>query len=174
MKQSIQDLMDAYPAAKWPEGTLRIFRKGLSDLPIEVVRAGIQDYITTSPDQWPPSLGRLRNHIVELVAMASGMPTADEAFASALDSIRRWNPYKGSGPEYEHPAIKQTVNAMGGPRTLGMATNMEVIRGQFVRAYNQIVARVKHQAIMTPEVKTEMYQLGEKMRVGNLLEARNE
>jgi len=173
MKQSIQKLMDAYPAAKWPEGTLRVFKDGLSDLPLEVVQAGIDDYITTQPDQWPPSLGRLRNHIVELIAMASGMPTADEAFTLAMRAIREWNPYNGAEPQYAHPALGQTVIAMGGPRELGMSTNESVIRGQFVRAYTAIVGRAKHQAIMSPKVKGTLMELADKMNVDKLLEARN-
>jgi len=60
------------------------FEDALSDIPVEMLEAGVQQYM--SSEIFFPSPGALRNTCMDLIMLAMGIPTAGEAWGMILDA----------------------------------------------------------------------------------------
>lgn len=118
----------------------------LKDLPGPAVEAAVHTVIAT--DEYPtlPSVGKIRNTAITL--MEGQKMTAAEAWGLTLKAIKDYGHYREKeGLEALPEPAAETARIMGW-RELCFAENIEVIRGQYIKIYeNQKTARRDQQAL---------------------------
>lgn len=149
-REDVQKLL-VYAATLWPRTfvmpkteetlliTYQVWADVLSDLDPQTVRAAMADW----EDEWPPTPRQLRNETLDLVRRQQHVPDtpdADEAFAEVIGAVRIHG-YMDN-PVWSHPAIGDTVRALGGWREgVCMSTNPEALRAHFFKMYEVAAAR---------------------------------
>jgi hypothetical protein len=98
--------------------------------------------VSLGASQFVPALGLLREEALELARMERGMPRCpdlDQAWGEVTAAIRAGG--ARVRPEFSHPAIAETVTAIGWSSLCG-SENQDVARGQFARMYETARRRV--------------------------------
>ena len=153
----IQILTAAYPHSPFPKETFALYVEMLKDLDPELLMAAVKHFITTNTANFAPNVAQLRATVAEIMAMNSGLPSSAEAWGIAFDAMRQAK-FK-EVPDFQHPAIKQAIDAMGGWQLVGMSKNSVADRAHFDRAYTQIVARGTRQTVTLPQIAALVQQL---------------
>ena len=158
----------------------------LADIPFDTVKSAIKAAVATSP--FPPSICEIRNYAVKI--SENSLRPAEEAWKIASDAIRTYNtrtvPKEGfksktyefvrfgepvkaqpSGVEYEAkrnvpPDVWEVMELMG-YADMCASENADVLRGQFMKIWNNRADREHEYRVVAPVVP----QLVEK--VANLL-----
>ena len=158
----------------------------LADIPFDTVKSAIKAAVATSP--FPPSICEIRNYAVKI--SENSLRPAEEAWKIASDAIRTYNtrtvPKEGfksktyefvrfgepvkaqpSGVEYEAkrnvpPDVWEVMELMG-YADMCVSENTDVMRGQFMKIWNNRADREHEYRVVAPVVP----QLVEK--VANLL-----
>ncbi len=154
-----------------------LYARVLQDIPGDVLEAAALD-ICSKPGAFFPSAGDWRSAALDILQHKSGIPLAIEAWEEARREVGRCGEYwlyqQGQRlPEYSHPLIEKTVAAIG-YRNILEPDNEEVLRAQFIKAYEALRGRNDESLRMLPEVKvveqkylengTAMKQLAEGMK----------
>lgn len=149
-RQLMQFLNNAYPRFTLEPETIEVYYQILSDLPLDLVKAAILQLITED-SPWCPAVGQIRSCAFDLLDRESGVPTAWDAWSEVCKRIGD-NGYV-SVPEFTHPLIKRTVDAVGGWLVLCMSENAVADRARFVQAYETFSRRERAQSRMLPQVR---------------------
>lgn len=96
--------------------------------------------------EFAPAPGQLRQAL--LAAAGALAPDVDGALSEVHQQIRRVG-YLGS-PEWSHPAIAATVQALGGWAEVCASTNPEAFRAHFRQLYAPAAARENHDVLTPP------------------------
>lgn len=115
-------------------------------------------------EHWPPTPNQLRQATQLLVRRMSGentAPDADQAFAEVLRAVSAHG--YTSMPEWSHPAIGATVEALGGwVNGICFSENEPALRAHFLKLYESASARINRQDdTPVPVIARRMEQLEE-------------
>lgn len=135
----------------------------LTDIPYQVAEAAVQAQAAVSP--FPPSISEIREKATRL-AKPELARTADEAWSYAISAVRtyghlRWDEAKKSMPGDVAEAVERF-----GFMDICMSENVDVVRGQFMRAWDNNSKRRAEQECLPPSVKA----IAERMKLGLLPE----
>lgn len=146
----------AMVTAAWPHykpipETFSLGQRLLGPLDARAVAAAIEQFSLEGREFAPP-LGLVARRAHELVAHVRGesVPDAHQALGEVQDRIRRVGSY--GTPEWSHPAVGATVDAMGGWRSACRDDNPEAFRAHFLRLYDVMRARVERESLMSPSL----------------------
>lgn len=142
-------LVAAWPAADFPEPTIRLYQRMLQDVDPELLMMAVQHFITTSTKDWPPTIGQIRDCVSSLVMRAAGILDAYSAWEQVLAQKQAhgiWKP--PSLPELSHKAVA----AIGGWLSLCKSDNEVSDRARFIEAYTLFLAQVREQHTQLPQV----------------------
>ncbi len=136
---------------------ITLYARVLQDIPGDVLEAAALD-ICSKPGAFFPSAGDWRSAALDITQHKSGIPLAIEAWEEAKREVGRcgeyWRYQEGKRlPQYSHPLIEDTVTAIG-YRNILEPDNEEVLRAQFLKAYDALRGRMVEQSRMLPEVKS--------------------
>lgn len=142
-------LVAAYPTPAWEKPTIRLWREELVDLDQEVAATVVREWIRTNDQR--PSIAAIRRTVAEKqLGNSSGaklfMP-ADEAWAYVVrcfGTVGQYNQF----PD-EHPLVKRAVESMGWIE-MCRSDHVDVIRGQFRKAYEGLLARSVAETAASP------------------------
>lgn len=146
-----------YPNYKLTEQAVMLYVKVLADVPDDALEASALD-ICSRPGAFFPTAGDWRAKAMDLLLAISGVPLPIEAWEEAVKVIYRCGDYwrypigNRREPEYSHPLIERTVEAIG-YRNILESTNTEVLRAQFLKAYEALRDRQESELRMLPAVK---------------------
>lgn len=138
----------------------------LGDIELAEARGAVAN-LAVSGREFPPTAGQVRLEALRLREGPAG-PDPDRALAEVVGEIRRVG-YVGE-PVFTHPAIRETVAALGGWKDVCASENPEAFRAHFLRIYGTALARHERET-NTPPVLTE---LTEGLAKGFALEAPRE
>lgn len=90
--------------------------------------------LTSSPGQWPPTIGELRHRATEISMGLLATPSAVEAWERVLDLI------KGEAIQL-HDDEKRALKFVGGTWAVKNSERPDVLRSQFLKAYNEYITK---------------------------------
>ena len=117
-----------YPHINLSKETVSVYVDLLGDLDYGTAKRAVRRLVATS--DYFPSPASIRREVASLSGMLA--PTSNEA----LEQVRRQIELRGSGENLErwlHPAVEETVRALGGVREFAMTTNFDTMRAHFER-----------------------------------------
>jgi hypothetical protein len=153
-------LSSYYPHAPEMEGPhFHAYHQMLSEFEPEIIKAAMLECVAGSPNFIPPA-PKIRQQVFELLAQASGRPTAEEAWAEVNRSFSTHGRYAGP-PEWSHTLIGNAIASMGGYADLCASENAVADRAHFYRIYAALIERDDQQQRMLPESRKVLARLTE-------------
>jgi hypothetical protein len=135
-------LAAAYPRFEVSETTHTVWQEMLADLDYAGVDLAARRYIATS--KFPPSITEIRQALVP-----EGLAPA-EAWGLLMGAIHHFGYYRETEALASLPPEVVRVVCMVGWREVNMSTELDVIRGQFLRMYQQVAERARREALLPP------------------------
>lgn len=130
-------LLSYWPKADLPPQTLKLYRDHLLEFDLEPAAHAVTNLGATST--FLPTVAELRRAIVRELD-PDPIPDVDQAWAEVVANAR--DGIYGT-PIYSHPAVADTVGAMGGIRELAVSENLMAERAHFMRLYETCKARAE-------------------------------
>lgn len=140
-------LRAAYPDQRPSEAQIELYTRILSDLPPQTILAAVVQHVASS--KWFPRVAELREIATGLLP-GGDIPTVTAAYGEVQSRIADTGSY--GVPEWSHPAIAKTVEAMGW-RSICFSEEPDVCRSNFIRLYEIYVKRLRDETTMLPEVR---------------------
>ena len=139
--QVISVLAASYPNWSVTEATIEVYHELLGDLDGDLVKKAARDWAMA--EKWPPTVADLRSMVAE---MSGYLPPAPEQAWSEVMSVIRVYGSSRKIPEWSHEAVAQAVNCIG-YRNICASEKVEVVRAQFLKAYDGYRARSSRETI---------------------------
>lgn len=134
-----------WPHSRWEVGTVRAGEKQLLDLDAAQVMAAVEA-MAAEGERFAPGPGQVRQRALAMTG--AQVPTADEALAEVHRQIASCGYLRA--PEWTHPAIGDTVAAMGGWLALCASEDHMADRAHFLRLYATVGQRHRTASTMPP------------------------
>lgn len=163
-------LAAAYPGHKFKSDddmgrTIVVWYSLLSDLPYELLEAAIKKHILQSGNSYFPSINEIRTKATEIISPESN--TAAEAWGEVVKAmseigLRPYDKDSNKALDSLKPLTRKVTEAIGF-RTICMAEEeaVGVVRGQFLKMYDQISIRQKQEALLPEGLKDKMKEIAE-------------
>lgn len=177
------DLLAAYPERtrnvspeEWKR-TCAVYHDVLHDIPIDLLHNAARQCLATL--KWFPKAAELRGQALDLVMIALGVPTANDAWAEVTKRMNNTFRVRQVGEriqvaitgmyeeapaghltrrqptaeDWSSPLIQKTIDGIGGWTALQMSDNAIADRSQFIRAYERYTLRQMQVARLLPETR---------------------
>jgi hypothetical protein len=138
--------------------TIAAWYEFVQDLPGTAVLAAVQTIIAT--DEYPtlPSIGKIRKTAIELSKPKT--ITAAEAWGLTIKAIRSYGHNREKEALEKLPPEAARIAEMMGWQQMCHADNVEVIRGQFMKMFDQVSARDTQERLIPPQARALLAGLG--------------
>lgn len=166
----IKAVRSAYPQFKFidsKEGA-EIWLKALQDVPDEIVGLAFEKYIMT--EKFPPSIAEIRAKIIECTGRNINDWTT--AFDLTNRAIRNFGSYReAEAIEWiaEQDEVAGEIARRLGFKELCLSENVEVIRGQFRRAYEAYSENMRYKEMLPQSTKEKQYAINENRNIDNIV-----
>lgn len=148
-----------YPRHTLTEATITAYHRVLEDIEEPLLdRAALH---LGSTNAFFPAASELRAAAFELVDAASGIPDAFTAWGEVMKSFGPYGRYRV--PEWTHPLIKESVDAIGGYLNLCNSDNATADRARFIQAYETLARRRTRNERMLPPVRAIVAELAREL-----------
>jgi len=124
--------------------TVALWQQMLSDIPFNVAKAALIKVLATA--RFWPTAGEIREASVQLTS--PNILSAPEAWAQVIKAIR----YDWRSDELD-PVVRKAIEGFGGLNGIGYSENIDVVRGQFLKVYDQYAARERETALVPASVR---------------------
>lgn len=124
---AVAALRAAYPRQDFPDESVRMYVRMLSDLDPVLVGQAVERLMGRSA--WLPAISEIR---LEVAEATTPLPTAAEAWTLVSTAAP-----PGSQSLPLPPAVRESLDAVGGRWTIMHSERPETIRSQFLRDYQQ-------------------------------------
>lgn len=156
-------LAAGYPDVEIGEETVKLYLVMLSDIPLDLLKAALMELIAKS--KWFPKVADIRDAVYRLIAKKDGIPQPFEAWGQVVAEMKQ----KGitARPDFTHPFIMETVNAVGGWYYLCHSENSVSDRARFLEFYEQKLRQHRDDALSLPGVEKLLGRLesGENLKL---------
>jgi hypothetical protein len=161
-------LAASYPRFEVDDVKVQVWYEMLGDLDYAVASMAVKKIIMQNT--FPPAIAEVRKAVTEL--MNPEQVTSSEAWGEVTRAIRNYGYYReGEALASMSPTTAQVVRYMGW-REICMSEDIGVIRGQFLRMYEQIATREQEKQLLSPTMQTEIKKLAKKYDI-RLIEGGN-
>ena len=148
MRESEATRLVAKIKASWPRDplppeTAEAYVECLLDLDVDVAEVALRRAQATLT--YRPAIAEMRKLAAQELA---GMPTAGDAWGEVRRAI--FSAGRARKPKWSHPAIARVVDAMGWIELCDSKGPSGVIRGQFLRMYEEVTERVWREVAAEP------------------------
>lgn len=145
--KALKVLAAAYPNFELPKETVGIYCRMLVDLDYDTLRAATLQCVSVY--KFFPTVAEIRSAVTDLRMMASGVPSASEAWGEVVFQFRETGSY--STPIFSHPIIGEVVSRFGW-KNLCWSENQIADRARFIEAYNAQLVESRSRDRMLPEI----------------------
>jgi len=145
-----------YPRFKLEPRAVEAYYAILGDLPTDLLKAATLQ-IGSEARPFFPAAGELRQVAFDLIDQQAGVPNAWDAWTEVCRKIGVDGHVHT--PEFSHPLVSQTIDAVGGWLTLCMSENSVADRARFVQAYEVLSKRECYRVRMLPQVRATAARL---------------
>lgn len=161
-------LAAVYPKFEVDDLKVHVWHEMLGDLDYAVVSMAVKKLIMQNT--FPPAIAEVRKAAAELTNPEN--LTSSEAWGEVTSAIRNYGYYReGEALASMSPTTAQVVRYMGW-REICMSEDIGVIRGQFLRMYEQIATREQEKQLLPSAMQTEIKKLADKFNI-RLIEGGN-
>jgi len=161
-------LAASYPKFEVDDVKVQVWHEMLGDLDYAVASMAVKKIIMQNT--FPPAIAEVRKAAAELTNPEN--LTSSEAWGEVTRAIRNYGYYRGEEALASlSPTTAQVVRYMGW-REICMSEDIGVIRGQFLRMYEQIATREQEKQLLSPTMQTEIKKLAKKYDI-RLIEGGN-
>ncbi len=136
----------AYPNFEPDDDKVRIWAEMMADLEYETAATALQRHIATS--RFAPTIAEIREQAV--AAVTSSEITSAEAWGELMHAVRAHGYYHEREALASLSPITARVAGIIGWRDINMCTELDVLRGQFLRMYRLIRERNAREAVLPP------------------------
>ena len=145
----------AYPNMQITEATVNLWHELLNDVSLSLALAAAKKLILESP--YPPTIADIRKRVVE-VAHPQQLNAA-EAWGEVTKAMRFYGYYRAN--EAIASMSKPTARTVEYIGWANICTCEEpgVIRGQFMKMYEQVAGRERNEALLPASLKAEMKKI---------------
>lgn len=140
----------AFPNFKPTKQTVEVYAQTLADLDGDLLRQATLQAVASNGRQFAPSVAEIRAEARRLLAIIEKVPTPHQAWEEVCNAMRDVGSYRR--PTFSHPLVEQAMNTIGW-RELCLSENQVSDRAQFLRAYEDLVARHDYQSTMLPSAR---------------------
>lgn len=145
----------AFPNMQVNEVMVDLWHELLGDIDFNLAKAAVKKILLESP--YPPTIADIRKQVAEITTPKQIDPA--EAWGEVERAIR----YYGSYMEEEalasmSPAVARVVKYIGW-REICLSEEPGVLRGQFLKMYQQLQERERKEALLPESLKNEIGQL---------------
>lgn len=127
-------IASAYPSWKPTQETVAVYVELLLDLDVKEAQIALRSLLMAS--EYPPAVAAIRKKVLEL---QDGLPlTKNEAWELVMFQVRKYG--TNHRPAIEDEIVAQVVQAIG-YRELCLSPNIDTIRAQFLRLYEEQVEK---------------------------------
>lgn len=161
-------LAASYPKFEVDDVKVQVWYEMLGDLDYAVASMAVKKIIMQNT--FPPAIAEVRKAAAELTNPEN--LTSSEAWGEVTRAIRNYGYYReGEALASMSPTTAQVVRYMGW-REICMSEDIGVIRGQFLRMYEQIATREQEKQLLSTTMQTEIKKLAKKYDI-RLIEGGN-
>lgn len=164
-------LAAAYPRLNVSEMTVKVWHEMLGDISYEAAGVAAKKLMLTNT--FPPSIAELREAATAITSpqVAPGVI----AWGEIKRAIQKYGYYReNEGLGSLSPATRKAVECIGW-KEFCMSDDPEgVIRGQFIKLYEQVATQERESRLMPDELKGAISALASRMSVPQLKEAEND
>jgi hypothetical protein len=158
-EQIVRTLVAAFRPPRWDDTSTATYAMDLADIDPDVLTVVAQDLRRSA--RYMPTIGELR--AAALALTGDRVPDVGDAWAEVQHALRHVGRY--GVPDWSHPVIERTVEALGGWHALCNANDEQPwTRRDFERTFNRYAEREQHDAITGPVLGAlvgSMFQLPE-------------
>ena len=152
-------LAAAYPKFEVHDVKVQVWHEMLGDIDYAVANMAVKKLIMQNT--FPPAIAEVRKAAAELTNPEN--LTSSEAWGEVTSAIRNYGYYREEEALASmSPTTAQLVRYMGW-REICMSEDIGVIRGQFLRMYEQIATREQEKQLLPPAMQDEIKQLSNKI-----------
>ncbi len=151
----------AFPNMQVNEVMVDLWHELLGDIDFNLAKAAVKKILLESP--YPPTIADIRKQVAEITTPKQIDPA--EAWGEVERAIR----YYGSYREEEalasmSPAVARVVKYIGW-REICLSEEPGVLRGQFLKMYQQLQERERKEALLPPDLKNEIQQISQQRAI---------
>ncbi|MBN1459046.1 MAG: hypothetical protein JXA57_05885 [Armatimonadetes bacterium] len=139
----------AYPSFQVGELRHRLWSEMLVDLDYRLADTAVRRHIATS--RFAPSIAEIREQALQ--AITPDQLTAAEAWGELMEAVRRHYVTHPEEALTELSPATRRVAEMIGWRQIYLCQELDVLRGQFLRMYEQVQGRITREAMLPPTLK---------------------
>lgn len=163
-KDEVKKLL-AWAAANFPamqerdlRPTAELWHRMLGDLPYEVAESALLKVLATA--KYFPTVAEIREAVATIAL--PGLLSPAEAWAMVGQAIRKYGYYRQEeGLASLPPQVRAAAECIGW-RELCLTDNLDVIRAQFMRVYEQYTGRKREEVMIPAPVRDMIGQLAER------------
>jgi Loader and inhibitor of phage G40P len=136
-------IASAYPAFEVTDLKHQVWHEMLSDLDYQVANAAVKLHLASS--RFAPTIAEIREQAV--VAVSGPALTGTEAWGEFIAAVRQYSPYSDRDYcEGMRPLTRAVAEAFG-LGNAAMSDNVDVLRGQFLKMFEQLSRRNNVEAL---------------------------
>ena len=135
----------------------------MSDYDYGTACAGLQSYISTETEGFPPSPGQIIDHIHKLTTPKENRLSEGEAWSMVYRAL--CNGIYGAEEEYDNlpPIVQRAVGSPDVIRAWAQEPNLNVTQSNFQRTYREIVERYREEEKLPQSVTALVDKMTERM-----------
>jgi hypothetical protein len=147
--ECVSTLIAAFPEHPVSEATISVYARSLCDLAPDVLDRAIARCLATC-DRFP-RIAQIRKAAIE---EGDRFPGSDEAWGEVESAFGKYG--RNRRPQWSHWIIAEAVRRIGWSR-LCESDQSDVIRGQFRRAYEELLERTRSDVMARPVVESTKF-----------------
>lgn len=141
--------------------TAALWEKMLSDMPYELAEAALVKVLATA--KYFPTVAEIREAAAQIAGPA--VPSAAEAWGEVMTALRRYGLYQwDEAAKFFTPAVRKMVERFGWWE-LCHAENIDVLRGQFMKAWETHAKYEREQAMLPQPVRQMIAEIAEQKQL---------
>jgi hypothetical protein len=141
--------------------TAELWYRMLADLPYEVAKAALLKVLATA--KYFPTVAEIREAAASIVL--PGLPSPAEAWEMVGRVVRKYGYYREKeGLASLPPQVREAVRCIGW-KEICLSEDIEVVRAQFFRVYEQYANRKREEAVIPSPVREIIGQLAERFSI---------
>jgi len=137
-------IVAAYPSFDVDDARDRIWFEMLGDLDYQLACAAVRRHLAIS--RFAPTIAEIREQVAAIAN--PDRLTAAEAWGELMQAVRRHGYYRPAEGMASLSEATRRVAEMIGWREINMCEQVDVLRGQFLRMYEQVQGRMEREAVL--------------------------
>lgn len=143
--------------------SVEVWHELLGDIDFNIAKMAVQKLILESP--FPPTIADLRKHIAEITTPKNDRLDGAYAWGEVTTAIRKYGYYRESEAlKSLSPATAKVVKYLNW-KEICTCEEPGVIRGQFLKMFEQIAKRDKQERLLPDTLKTAINALSDKFEL---------